>query len=557
MTCQTVPFIAICLTAALGGCATPPLPAATDLNYHVIRFNEDGFLVDSATGTRLHHSAEHYKSILDHLRERLADRPHRKILLFVHGGLDAPNDTYARCAEWLQEINHDDPNCYPIFVIWDSGWAATYHEYLFDVRQGRNDQQTRADGRLTFPAYVLSDLLQAVARAPSLWLEQWRSDHQAAAATVQSILDETAARRRAATQPSNSAESADFWMNNPRNIDVLAFYAKLNQRYWHDRHRTGQNEPAEMAVSLGRDDSRPGDWYGRTATYVATIPFKLFTSPIIDAFGSGPWKDMARRAQTVLEGASDFEVRPDTTDEEIARFLDRGTSGGLDSFVEMLSEMPQPPDAKRPYEVTLVGHSMGTIILNELLRRQVDREIQYQLHGLPMRLPVKNVVYMGAACSIRDFSRGVLPFMRRPDHQNVKFYNLSLHPTAENIEAQANDLVPRGSLLCWIDEFLEDPATPLDRTLGRWDNILSAAYIIPPDLRGRVTLKAFALRSSGPGFDTPSPQPQKHSDFTYCPFWNWSFWQAAPPTDPSDPRLQIIDQRRHELTDQFREPEGK
>ena len=165
---------------------------------------------------------------------------------------------------------------------------------------------------------------------------------------------------------------------------------------------------------------------------------------------------------------------------------------------------------------------MGTIVLNEWLRRDLleSKHVTYS-----------NIVYMAGACSIRDFSRSVVPYLLQ--HQQTQFYNLMLHPLAELRERHRGyDLPPRGSLLVWLDSFLADPQTPLDRTLGRWDNIIPATEVIPESIRGQVTLKAFALAP----YDDPSPPtgqsdygPQEHGQFRGRPYWCKEFWTSENP----------------------------
>jgi len=112
---------------------------------------------------------------------------------------------------------------------------------------------------------------------------------------------------------------------------------------------------------------------------------------------------------------------------------------------------------------------MGTIILNRVAR---DTKIDFA-----------NIVYLAAACSIEDFSTSVLPYLR--EHTNTRFYSLSLHPVAEAGEwyLLAGDLVPRGSLLMWLDNFLMNPVTEQERTLGRWRNLLRTSATGEPVIR--------------------------------------------------------------------------
>jgi hypothetical protein len=226
--------------------------------------------------------------------------------------------------------------------------------------------------------------------------------------------------------------------------------------------------------------------------------------------------------------------------------------------------------------VTLVAHSAGTIIVNDLLRRQLPADtLDQESAGSAAttqedaaQLPVNDIVYMAAACSIRDFAGSVIPFMQLGRNKNTHLHLLCLHPSAEILDAEADDIPPRGSLLCWIDDFLTRPTTPLDRTLGRWDNILQVPYVIPPQLRGRVSIKAFDLlrRPNDPtttqpgdcskpmmtptaaydvpfvaeGLVPPIWDPQMHGDFSNSPYWDPGFWLPSKPKAPKEGQMLIV-----------------
>jgi hypothetical protein len=176
---------------------------------------------------------------------------------------------------------------------------------------------------------------------------------------------------------------------------------------------------------------------------------------------------------------------------------------------------------------------MGTIILCEMMRRWPT-------------LPYTDVVFMAAACSIREFEIGVLPVLNRPG-STVRFYNLSLHPDAELREINAGDLPHRGTLLNWIDNFYTTPETWMNRTLGKWSNIIPAAHLIPRSTRPRVTLKAFGLgRNPDPppgsrtrGVAIGTPGPQRHDDFIEYEFWNEGFWTARANEQPKTSPLHV------------------
>lgn len=72
--------------------------------------------------------------------------------------------------------------------------------------------------------------------------------------------------------------------------------------------------------------------------------------------------------------------------------------------------------------------------------------------------------------------------------------------------------------------FLAAITTPLDRTLGKCENIIQATHIIPPQIRPRVNLKAFGVGK------TASAGPQRHGEFDdYQPGDNqtWRFWDPS------------------------------
>ena len=117
----------------------------------------------------------------------------------------------------------------------------------------------------------------------------------------------------------------------------------------------------------------------------------------------------------VLHGSVDWagpvEVRARQLADQIEAFLD---------------------DRPEGEKVNLIAHSMGAIIANEVIQR--FQEIQ-----------IDNLVYMGAACSIRSFENIVIPYLEI--HSDTKFYNLCLHPKLEAREKNILELAPGGSLL--------------------------------------------------------------------------------------------------------------
>jgi hypothetical protein len=134
---------------------------------------------------------------------------------------------------------------------------------------------------------------------------------------------------------------------------------------------------------------------------------------------------------------------------------------------------------------------------------------------------------MAGAATVRDYQDSLFPYLL--ENRNARIYHLTLHPKAEVRERfdpgiPYLDFPPRGSLLAWVDDFLSAPETPLDRTVGRYENLISAVHNTPDELRGRVHIKAFGAGRGARG-------PQKHADFTaYLKFWRPECWWS-PGTD--------------------------
>ena len=75
----------------------------------------------------------------------------------------------------------------------------------------------------------------------------------------------------------------------------------------------------------------------------------------------------------------------------------------------------------RNARIVMIGHSMGAIVVNELLQLFPD-------------LPYEFLVYMAGAASVRDTSRAVTPVL--VDNLGcTKFYGLMLHPMNEARES--------------------------------------------------------------------------------------------------------------------------
>ncbi|MEP7014291.1 MAG: alpha/beta hydrolase [Verrucomicrobiota bacterium] len=492
-----------------------------------------------------------YREYLDTLVKTLRDSKPRKILIFIHGGMNLPGGALRRSA-----ILGADPTLneeyYPIFINWNSGPLSTYGEHLFLVRQG---QRAPVFGALTSPFYLASDLTRALVRAPVVWVK-----------LLQDQFDPYERRRATFSQES--------WR-----------YLKQNPGPGHPKN------PDLTTTDLQESDKRSRVQLTTNELHSLSLVLKAPAEIILDAIGTGAWEMMLRRSRQLFDSPTRFkEQKPrdrqginevvrlaraqprgePRTQQELDRidaqlkglyegegenraevsvstaprkkrnvdYLVRSDAGAVETFLTRL-EQEVGRDPRRKYSITLIGHSMGAIVANEILLRHP-------------RLPVDNIVYLAAACSVKESEDAVIPYLR----QNIaaQFYSLSLHPIAEISEtfmsperehpsvidyskATVGLLVPRGSLLQWLDAFFTQPLNLEDRRLGKWSTSISSAGIFPSDVSNRIHLTMFPVGVSN--------LPQKHGQFASesfpTRFWQKEFWQpnATPEMKAPLPQQQM------------------
>lgn len=399
-----------------------------------------------------------------------------KILFFVHGGLNTQNETIETANEFFKRI--EKSGYYPIFINWRSALISSYVDHLFFIRQGERPRWAP----VLFPFYLSYDLVRGVTRAPLTWFHMFKSDFES-------------------------------WRGqNDENV-------KKTFAEWQARYKLGMDEMpkkhghgSQLAISEGKDKSTWHEAVASTLMYVLSLPTKLAIAPFLDAFGSSAWDVMLRRTHNAFHEEKEFS-------EDSDKQLDDSEygNGGLSKFFGEAQNFfyPECPEGNvcrnnsDNVEITMIGHSAGTLIINEILRR--------------FDLPISNIVYLASASTIRDYEKSVFPFLEK--HENAQFYNVVLHHDAEVRDRWDKfpgfiDLPPRGSLLVWIDNFLSKPQTFLDRTLGRWDNLIPALKDTPEKIRERLHVKAFNV-----GNKFRETDPQRHEDFKLNhEFWLPSFW---------------------------------
>jgi pimeloyl-ACP methyl ester carboxylesterase len=408
----------------------------------------------------------------------------RRLLIFVHGGLNTQVGTVERAVQLVTKIPRDDH--YPIFINWQSSLWSSYSNHLFDVRQG----ESPGWGPILSPFYFIYDVARAVTRAPVVW-------------TFQTI---------------NTLRSANI-ITTPLQEETAGVAAQLRAEH--------RNSPSNaMPVAYEPKDQR--GWGSSTLAFVSgavTLPFKAVGSMLIDAFGKSAWDIMLRRTSMLYHTEREFldskaivkEIRKDNQEPKPTSHIK--PDGALSVFMRRLREEVDKSGGKDKWDITLIGHSMGTIVLNQMVRDFGSETVRKDDGTLEDRiLPFNKIVFMGGAATVRDYQDSVFPYLYK--NPAAEMYHLVLHPQAEvrerfDFKIPYFDPPPRGSLLVWVDDFLSAPETPLDRTVGRFENLIVAVHNTPDNLRHRVHIKSY-----GTGDDVNAPQ--EHSDFTT----RFNFWKS-------------------------------
>ncbi len=547
MTSSPSSAIALCLAAslALSSCSAlsskcDPAELVGDVNQHILRISAEGEILDPASGEVVRDPLATIEGIADAAIEYLAaqacecaadQRP--RLLIHIHGGMTNSKSKVLEVNESLVRIQEDVdagliPPTYPIFVVWPSGPLDTYWEHTVLVRQG---QRRPWWGATTSPFYFTSDLLQGVAKFPKSFPHK-------------------------------------IWS------DVLVGAKVGLNRDWNSSWKTAEAASQAYAdsthydVRVGEFERSSSYHLKRFGMYVLSFVPKLVTQIAVDGMGSGAWEVMRHRLSNVFTPWGDIDLScgegPDraraTADGEVPRpkggvtllieslvtrlELDVAPGPPESAFTQQILRLPTPEtDAESgplgDFDVVLVGHSMGAIAINRLLAElevlQLPQATAIATEGEPdspstsngWRLPITDIVYMAPACSIREASEAVQPFVaHRNQHprplvggatDECRLHVLALHPIAEAGESNFDIAIPRGSLLEWIDTFYTTPDSSLDRTLGKWMNLAPVMHMFEP-IHDHFHVKVF-------GVDGDSI-PGSHGDFNQGPFWRPDFWST-------------------------------
>jgi pimeloyl-ACP methyl ester carboxylesterase len=374
------------------------------------------------------------------------------ITVFIHGGLNTLSASVNRAYDLTGQMLADQT--YPIFVGWRAGPLSNLKSHLFFDRGGEYHPTT---GPLTMPFILVEDVFRSVGKAPrAMW---------------NAVTQQLTVPKSIKTRDERAYEAKRYDLvgpSVPRCDD-----ASLGQR--------------KTLLYICKRDADVGVRKRDTAQLLN--PLKYVTAPLVEGFGTGTWTSLLRRTDLLLQR------------DEVYRGVDNSGTA-LEKLLNALERLDSKP------ELNLIGHSMGSIVANNIISRHPDLEYA-------------NVVYMAAAARVKDVEFAVVPLMLR--NPKVEFYNLSLDPYREIIEPFWLGSAPNGSLLNWIDNYFSQISSFSDRTAGTWYNMIRAAgSVFPPEIQDRVHLTSFGLPKKGDS--AYDPGPQKHGEFGDYRFWVEGFW---------------------------------
>jgi hypothetical protein len=485
-----------------------PTPAKNDVPYgsleeHVIQIDSDGTFLDTQA------KADPNKA-LKRIFDRVIRSGKKRIALYIHGGrvtIGQAVDSACR----VGPVIYNDPECsaYPIFICWESGDLSTYLDHLAFERNGVSYKHSSAAtlSGLASPLVLGADLGRGISRIPINTLMNFGK----------------------LLQNSDLLVGDNKWAFPIKQkfenclADYLDHSANIREQI-----KSGFVYPRPLRkddllqISLGPD----ADHY--QLKFVAhasiTIPLQIASEGLLDAGGTAEWSNMVGRTRAMFHAPRKYLPQEPGSKEP-------QDGAGTMFFAKLDRFLKDNKAINNDIGLDIYAHSMGSMVTNEAFALFPD-------------LPASNIVFMAAASSIRQFANTT---GRHIATYHTPFYNLSLHPRAELDEVEVYGVPVRGSLLTWIDEFFESPASFGDRTLGTFENAIIARDQLP---RGStIHLKAFGIENGDGKKTCRYAGPQKHGDFDQYYFWRYEFREPSEPSMryckiPTTPRCRNAEKRK-------------
>jgi hypothetical protein len=437
--CQTkervMRVLLVFLATFIAGCVTPH----SSYRGNVLALDERGDVRNLSTGQSCRSEICSNQQIERLIKDEEKDKD-KPLLIFIHGGLNTDAAAFERADKYVPEMTA--AGFHPIFINWKSGFITSYGEHLFHDRQG--DYWTFW-GYMSSPFILAQDIGRGVFQAPMVWWYQTNSYFKSISFGEYPGERNAFLVNKMLLDKSHPLEFKDV----PQAITTIA-----------DR-RSGWEKFGDGTLGLGK------------------LLLGLTTAPIFDSLGTGSWDAMKRRIDVSL-------AKEKATGANRHLSLDQYNEVRKGGVTRLFEEIKRTPNRK----IILVGHSMGTIMASDILRRWP--ELKYQ-----------RIIFMAAACTIEDFQTAVAPQLKK-EMDAPEFYNYMLHPIAENQEAHIFGLGGTGTLLNQIDNIYENARSGNKRTLGKWANVMNHIDLFNVPGKEKITLRTMPYDSD---------YPTRHGDF--------------------------------------------
>ena len=443
------PLTAGFLAVLIAGCANIGKIGEHDSNYaHIVRMERDGVARNMSTGERMdigEFENGQLKKIMSSIQE---NKKLESIVVYVHGAPLMGDVTVKETESKLRMIKSGDTTIHPILFNWDGSLGDVYGDHLFRVRNGQEISKPR--GFATAPAYAFADFVAAIGIAPGIWAE-----HSERIAEVEYPgLD-------------MSGEKAE---SEQRQLVALT-PKRENSEVLKEKTKNGDCETSFQISKTMRHE--PGISVGTAVDVLRSIPI-LLTSSFLVSGGRSAWKNYHRRTHVAVRGAREFN-----TADHNAQVYDETPTG---MFAVLMDRILKEIDNGK-IKVVMIGHSTGTMILTEYLATLVQRSNAEEL--VEGTKKITDIVFLGAASTVGDTSKAIFPFLQMSKDSN--FSNISLNAYHEDKSTWGGVLLT-GSMLEWLDNSIAQPASQLDRVIGKWENVMLTMHTIPCDIRDRVHL---------------------------------------------------------------------
>ncbi|MGJ8681662.1 hypothetical protein, partial [Paraglaciecola sp.] len=302
----------------------------------------------------------------------------RKILVSIHGGLNSISANVKRVEKHYNSALED--GYFPVFISWRSGAITTLYDRYFGVRNGVDRSKW-----VTIPSapfYFVSDVLSGVAAIP------------------ESIWD----------------QSANFYNSHKNNLS--GFYEKDIQIRMRDF-----DLPDIYYTQRGKEKT-PIEQVGYGVRQLIPGVVRVISTPLIEGMADKAWGVMRRRAKTLVYRQQDLTYRGvgqhfggETISGELHQTINCENNGKYfekDGGNGIVAQLFRAISELEDIQITLVGHSMGAIIANDIV-------------NVFPKLPFNRIIHMASADSIRNLMEKTRPYLI--DNPSTQFYNLMLHPT--------------------------------------------------------------------------------------------------------------------------------